>query len=128
MKPLARATPLVVICTRDREAATSFYRDSLGLTLLSEDAFAAVFALNGATLRVSTVADWIAHEHTIFGFGVDDVAALVTELAARGVAFIRFPGFNHDASGVWTTPDQSVRVAWFKDPDGNLLSLTEFSK
>ncbi len=128
MPSLARAKPLVIVCTRDRALSTPFYRDTLGLALISEDAFAAVFALDGASLRLSTVADWTAHDHTIFGFGVDDVAATVSALAERGVVFVRFPGFNHDASGVWTAPDQSARVAWFKDPDGNLLSLTEFSK
>lgn len=128
MPSLARAKPLVIVCTRDRAVSTRFYRDTLGLPLLSEDAFAAVFALDGATLRVSLVADWTAHQHTIFGFGVDDIAALVTALADRGVVFIRFPGFHQDSSGVWTAPDQSARVAWFKDPDGNLLSLTEFLK
>ena len=80
-----------------------------------------------APLRLSTVADWAAHEHTIFGFAVADIGAVVASLAAKGVVFNCYPGFGQDERGVWTAPDKSVRVAWFKDPDGNVLSVTEFS-
>jgi hypothetical protein len=89
MPSLARATPLVVVCTRDPAVAVRFYRATLGLALISQDAFAAVFALNGATLRVSTVGDWTAHDHTIFGFGVDDVAATVAALEQVSRALAR---------------------------------------
>ena len=74
---LETAKPAIVICTRDRARATAFYRDTLGLTLAHEDKFAAVFNTGGVTLRISTVADFTPHEHTILGFNVPDVAATV---------------------------------------------------
>ena len=124
---LAGARPVVIICTRDRARAEPFYRDVLGLPQTGSDAFAAVFDIGGAPMRLSTVADWTAHEHTIFGFAVADIEAVAASLAAKGVAFNRYPGFGQDERGVWTAPDKSARVAWFKDPDGNVLSVTEFS-
>lgn len=127
MEALDRARPLVVICTRDRAVSTPFYRDVLGLPLAADDTFAAVFAVGGVQLRLSTVPDWSAHAHTVFGFEVKDISAIVRVLSEKGVAFNRYDGFSQDADGVWTAPDQSVRVAWFCDPDGNVLSLTEFA-
>jgi catechol 2,3-dioxygenase-like lactoylglutathione lyase family enzyme len=118
------AKPATVICTRDRARATAFYRDTLGLTAVSEGRFAAVFSVSGATLRVSTVADFTPHEHTILGFQVPDVGATVRALREKGVAFEIYPHFRQDELGIWTAPGGTVRVAWFKDPDGNVLSVT----
>jgi catechol 2,3-dioxygenase-like lactoylglutathione lyase family enzyme len=124
--PLAAARPVVIICTRDRAKSEPFYRDVLGLRMTGSDDFAAVFDVGGAPLRLSTVADWKPHEHTIFGFAVDDIKAVVAALKKKGVSFTIYPGFGQDDDGVWTTPDKSVRVAWFSDPDGNNLSLAQF--
>jgi catechol 2,3-dioxygenase-like lactoylglutathione lyase family enzyme len=121
---LKAAKPIIIICTRDRERATAFYRDTLGLTVAYEDNFAAVFNIGGVTLRVSTVADFMPHEHTILGFKVPDVAATVKALREKGLTFNIYPGFNHDDLGILTLPGGTVRVAWFKDPDGNVLSVT----
>jgi catechol 2,3-dioxygenase-like lactoylglutathione lyase family enzyme len=121
---LETAKPAIVICTRDRALATAFYRDALGLTLAYEDKFAAVFNIGGVTLRVSVVADFTAHEHTILGFTVPDVVATVKALRDTGLTFNIYPGFNQDELGIWTAPGGNVRVAWFKDPDGNVLSVT----
>ena len=114
----------VVICTRDRARATKFYRDTLGLPLVSEDNFAAVFNVGGTLLRVSTVADFTPHEHTILGFTVPDVTAAVKALRENGVAFNVYEKFKQDELGILTIPGGAVRVAWFKDPDGNVLSVT----
>lgn len=76
-------------------------------------------------LRVSPVSSTVPSEHTVFGLEVADVDAAVAGLAAKGVAFERFPGFNHDAVGVWLAPD-GTKVAWFRDPDGNLISLVRY--
>jgi len=121
---LETALPAVIICTRDRARATAFYRDTLGLPLAQEDDFAAVFNIGGVTLRVSTVADFTPHEHTILGFRVPDVEATVRALRANGVTFDFFPKFQQDDLGILTLPGGTVRVAWFKDPDENVLSVT----
>jgi catechol 2,3-dioxygenase-like lactoylglutathione lyase family enzyme len=121
---LEAAKPVIVICTRDRAHATAFYRDTLGLTVAYEDSFAAVFNIGGITLRVSIVADFTPHEHTILGFNVPDVASTVRALREKGVTFNIYQGLSQDELGMWTAPGGTVRVAWFKDPDGNVLSVT----
>lgn len=120
---LEAAKPSIVICARDRARSTAFYRDTLGLTLASEDNFAAIFLTGGVTLRVSTVADFTPHEHTILGFQVPDVAVTVKALREKGVTFNSYPNLPQDELGILTLPG-GVRVAWFKDPDGNVLSVT----
>jgi len=122
---LEAAKPATVICTRDRARATAFYRDTLGLALAYEDNFASVFNIGGVTLRVSVVADFTPHEHTILGFQVPDVAATVKALREKGVTFNIYPRFQQDELGIWTAPGGTVRVAWLKDPDGNVLSVTD---
>jgi len=124
---LDAAKPAIVICTRDRARSSAFYRDTLGLKLSHEDQFAAVFELGGATLRVSHVADFTPHEHTILGFTVPDVRAVVIALSDNGVAFERFPQFKQDELAILHLPGDKT-VAWFKDPDGNLLSITNVPK
>jgi catechol 2,3-dioxygenase-like lactoylglutathione lyase family enzyme len=126
MITLKSAKPVVIIATRDRAKSLPFYRDILGLPLVSEDPYAAVFGLNGAIMRLSTIEDWTAHAHTVFGFEVPDIAATVRALTEKGVKFIVYPGYGQTDDGVWTSPDGAAKVAWFNDPDGNNLSLTEF--
>lgn len=125
---LAKAKPVVIVCTRDRQTSLPFYRDVLGLPLVAEDRFAATFSLGGAAiLRLSDVADWTAHDHAVFGFNVENISESVAALRANGVSFTRYPGFVQDENDVWSAPGGAVRVAWFKDPDGNSLSITEFA-
>lgn len=121
---LESATPAIVICTRDRARATEFYRETLGLALAYEDTFAAVFHTGGVTLRVSFVANFTPHEHTMLGFKVADVKATVRALREKGVSFNIYAGFTQDELGILTLPGGSAHVAWFKDPDGNVLSVT----
>ena len=121
---LESATPAIVICTSDRDRATAFYRDTLGLVLTREDRFAAVFTTGGVTLRLSLVADFTPHEHSILGFVVQDVKATVKALREQGVTFNVYPGFSQDEFGILTLPGGAGQVAWFKDPDGNVLSVT----
>ena len=124
MAGLETAKPIVVICTRDRDRATAFYRDTLGLTVTVEDDWSTNFDVSGTTLRLSTVSDFTPHEHTILGFKVSDVAEAVVDLRERGVTFNIYPNFAQDQLGVLTVPGTAVRVAWFRDPDGNVLSVT----
>jgi catechol 2,3-dioxygenase-like lactoylglutathione lyase family enzyme len=121
---LEAATPVIVICTRDRARATEFYRDTLGLALAHEDEFAAIFNIGGVTLRVSFVADFAPHEHTILGFHVPNVEATVKALREKGITFNTYPGFIQNELGILNLPGGGLRVAWFKDPDGNVLSVT----
>ena len=108
------------------DRSTTFYRDVLGLTLVERNAFAAVFDAGGTMLRVTAVAGVTPAGYTVLGWRVTDIVAQVEGLAAAGVPFLRFEGMPQDALGIWTTPG-SDRVAWFADPDGNTLSLTEFT-
>jgi catechol 2,3-dioxygenase-like lactoylglutathione lyase family enzyme len=126
MGSLESAKPVVIIATRDRALSVPFYRDRLGLPLVGEDPYAAVFQLSGAVMRLSTIENWTAHAHTVFGFEVTDIAASVRALSAQGVKFIVYPGFGQSDDGIWTAPDGATKVAWFNDPDGNNLSLTQF--
>lgn len=121
---LEAAIPAVVICTRDRARATAFYRDVLGLKLASEDDFAAIFTSGGTTLRVSHVSDFVPHDHTMLGFRVADVRATVRNLRAKGLDFNRYGHIPQDEQGVFSGPG-GIHVAWFSDPDGNVLSLTD---
>jgi predicted enzyme related to lactoylglutathione lyase len=115
---------VVVICTRDCNRAAAFYRDVLGLTIAFEDRFGAVFNVSGVSLRVATVADFMPHEHTILGFNVPDVEVTVKAMREKGITFNIFPGLKQNELGILTLPGGTVRVAWFKDPDGNVLSVT----
>jgi len=121
---LAAAKPVAIICTRDRAGAAKFYRDTLGLRTKLEDDYAVVFDLGGIDLRVSTVPDFTPHEHTVLGFSVPDVAVAVKALGEKGVTFNSYKGFNQDELGIWSLPNSMLRVAWFNDPDGNVLSVT----
>jgi catechol-2,3-dioxygenase len=121
---LETAKPVAIICTRDRARAAVFYRDTLGLRMKLEDDYAAVFDVGGIDLRVSTVPDFTPHEHTVLGFNVLDVTAAVKALLEKGVNFNIHQGFNQDELGIFSLPNSSLRVAWFNDLDGNVLSVT----
>lgn len=115
---------MAFVATTDGERARGFYRDLLGLRLVSEDPYALVFDANGTTLRVARVEARQPPPYTVLGWIVKDIRAMVQALTAKGVVFERFPGMGQDDLGVCTFPGGS-HVAWFKDPDGNTLSLTE---
>jgi catechol 2,3-dioxygenase-like lactoylglutathione lyase family enzyme len=117
--------PLVAfVGTTDPTRAKAFYQDTLGLELRSEDAFALVFDVNGTTLRVTTVPQVMAAGYTVLGWIVPDIDDAVRDLRAVGIAFERYEGMPQDDRGVWQAP-HGARVAWFKDPDGNTLSITQ---
>jgi catechol 2,3-dioxygenase-like lactoylglutathione lyase family enzyme len=112
--------------TCDAARAVEFYRDKLGLRLVSLDNFAAAFDANGIMLRVSIVPKLSPQPFTILGWKVADIAASVRSLHAAGVSFERYdPNMGQDELGIWAAPG-GAKVAWFKDPDGNILSLTQF--
>lgn len=110
--------------TAQPAAARQFYENVLGLTLVEDGPFALVFAAKGTTIRVQKVQAVSVAPYTALGWQVEDIASEIRWLTARGVRFERYPGLPQDESGVWRTP-RGDAVAWFRDPDGNTLSLTE---
>jgi catechol 2,3-dioxygenase-like lactoylglutathione lyase family enzyme len=109
----------------DVARAKQFYRDTLGLRLVSEEPpFALVFEANGIMLRLGMGKELPPARGTVLGWQVPDIAAAVQELEEAGVRFERYDFVKQDALGIWTTPT-GAKVAWFKDPDGNILSLSE---
>jgi catechol 2,3-dioxygenase-like lactoylglutathione lyase family enzyme len=113
--------------TRNRQKARPYYEKTLGLSFLSDDQFALVFDANGVMVRVvdvSSVPDFEPAPFTILGWSVGDIGKTVEGLGKKGVKFERYPGMQQDQKGVWTSPS-GAKVAWFKDPDGNVLSVTE---
>jgi catechol 2,3-dioxygenase-like lactoylglutathione lyase family enzyme len=122
---LANKKIVAFICTVKQEQARSFYRDVLGLTLVDEDGFAIVFDANGTMLRISIARELTPAQHTVLGWQVEDIVQSVKELAAAGVKFTRYAFLTQDEHGVWTAPGGVAKVAWFQDPDGNVLSLSQ---
>lgn len=122
---LAVATPVTFVITADAARSRGFYAETLGLPLGAQDDFATVYDLAGTILRVTEVPGFVAGPHPVLGWKVADIAAIVTALTAAGVSFTIYDGFGQDALGIWTSPDGVAKVAWFNDPDGNVLSLTQ---
>ena len=122
---LTTITPIAFIPTNNPEAARTFYETTLGLTFVSDDNFALVFRVGPTQtmLRIVRSGDFTPAQFTIFGWEVDDVHSQVSELAAKGIKFLRFSIFSQDEDAVWTAPN-GAEVAWFKDPDGNTLSIS----
>ena len=112
------------LATRDAARARAFYEGALGLPLVEESAFALVFDAHGTILRIQKVGELEPHPFTALGWQVPRIDEVVDQLAKRAVMFERYPGLDQDARGVWQSPS-GARVAWFKDPDGNTLSITE---
>ena len=120
---LANAEIVSLIHVADPETAVAFYTDILGLTLVSTDPFGVALSCGGRTLRLAKVQGYVPPDHSIIGWRVTDIHAAVAELAAKGVVFETYDMLEQSDDGVWTTPDGMARIAWFKDPAGNLLSL-----
>jgi len=121
---LKEATLTAFLATTDTERSKVFYTTVLGLSLMTEDSFALALDCHGIELRLQKVDGFRPHTFTALGWKVRDIRAAIADLAGRGVDFERYAFLEQDAFGVWQTPS-GARVAWFKDPDGNLLSLTE---
>lgn len=123
---LAEQPVIAFVATTDPERARAFYRDQLGLTLVSDELpFALVFDVNGVMLRITAVRDLQPAGYTILGWKVEDIRAAVSAMQGRGVAFERYSGMEQDELGIWAAPGGAAKVAWFRDPDGNTLSLSE---
>lgn len=124
--PLTTNTPIAFIPTTNAATARTFYEATLGLNFVSEDNFAVVFRVGSAQTMLRIVCapqPFTPNPFTIFGWEVTDIHAAIADLTSRGVEFLRFSYFEQDEAGVWSSPS-GAQVAWFKDPDGNTLSLS----
>lgn len=122
---LGSASLIAFVPATDLGTAHAFYAGTLGLRLAEETPVALTFDANGAQLRVAAVPELRPQPFTIAGWAVPDIYGTVRALAQAGVSFTRYDGMGQDADGVWTAPGGHL-VAWFTDPDGNTLSLTQF--
>ncbi|MGD9589239.1 MAG: VOC family protein [Pyrinomonadaceae bacterium] len=125
---LSGSKPVILLPTVKKAEALDFFQNVLGLKFRLDDGFALVFDTAGIMLRVTPVEKFTPHEFSVLGWEVDDIVASVKELSGKGVSFERydFPWMEQDENGIWAAPD-GTKVAWFKDPDGNLLSVSQHS-
>lgn len=115
---------IAFVPTKDNAKARAFYEGVLGLRFVSDDGFALVFNANGIMIRVVKTQQFTPVAYTILGWRVKEIEKVVAQLQERGVRFERFGFFKQDELGIWTAPSGD-KVAWFKDPDGNTLSISE---
>ena len=135
---MKNAKVMSFVATVKPAEARKFYEEALGLKFVSDDPFAIVFDVNGVMLRVTKVKELVPAGYTVLGWEVADIVAEVKRLsgspamlrdaasAAKGVKFEKYNGLGQDEFGIWVSP-AGGKIAWFKDPDGNILSLTEFA-
>jgi catechol 2,3-dioxygenase-like lactoylglutathione lyase family enzyme len=123
--PLGSEKIMAFVGTQDAAKARAFYQDTLGLRLISKDHFALAFDAHGIMLRVTNVGKAVIAPYTVLGWEVKDIAATAKALQKAGVKFEIYDGLGQDELGVWHAPG-GAKVAWFKDPDGNTLSVTQF--
>jgi catechol 2,3-dioxygenase-like lactoylglutathione lyase family enzyme len=123
-RPLSSARVTAFVATADAARSRAFYENILGLRVLTDDVFATAYDCAGIQLRVQKVDAVQPHAFTALGWQVHDLERVIEGLGRNGVVVERFPGLVQDARGIWRAPS-GARVAWFRDPDGNLLSLSE---
>lgn len=121
---LGSATITALVGTMKPEMSKAFYEDTLGLKFIADDTYAMIFEGKNAHVRVSRVPAVMPAQYAVLAFTVDDIDKAVDGLTAKGVVFARFGFFVQDAKGIWTAPD-GTKVAWFHDPDLNLLSVVQ---
>jgi hypothetical protein len=116
---------MAFVSTAEPAKARPFYEGQLGLPVLAADDYGVMYDVNGRRLRLSFVRELQPAPYSILCWVVPEIFSVVADLMAKGVVFERYEGMGQDAAGVWTSPD-GTRVAWFKDPGGNVLSLAQF--
>lgn len=123
----ANVVSLIPVRHAHVDAAKSFYGETLGLRLIADDDFAVVFDVNGGVLRLTKMDEFTPQPFSVIAWQVEDIGAKVQALVERGVVFERYGFMQQDELGIWTVPDGSAKVAWFKDPQGNVLSMVDSS-
>lgn len=122
---LKSTEPVSFLYAADRDRALGFYCDQLGLALRSSDPFGDFIGMDNAVIRLTVMPDYAAGQHPVFGWNVGDIRATVHALRDKGVTFTVYDGMGQDEDGIWTAPGGMAKVAWFNDPDGNVLSLSQ---
>lgn len=122
---LTKPTITAFLPTVNQGQSKQFYKNTLGLKLVSEDDYALEFEGGGVILRITIVENFDPHPFTVLGFKIEDITFQVKSLINEGVIFERYNSLEQNDLGIWTSPSKA-QIAWFKDPDGNLLSLTEY--
>jgi catechol 2,3-dioxygenase-like lactoylglutathione lyase family enzyme len=122
---MLNTSPIIgFIPTKDAIRARTFFEHTLGLRFIADDDFALVLSANGIMIRIVRVGDFTPFPFTILGWEVEDIEQEVAILTDRGVHFNRYDFLEQTTAGIWTAPDKD-KVAWFTDPDGNILSLSQ---
>lgn len=125
MTDFTKAPTSFFLATTDGDISKTYYAEVLGLELVEDSQFAVVFRLAGAELRLSKVPEFQPFPWTVLDFQVDDISVAMKRLRDKGVRFQRFEGMDFDEDDVWTVPGGKTQIAWFKDPDGNVLSVSQ---
>lgn len=125
MTDFSKAPTSFFLATTDGDISKTFYAEVMGLELMEDSQFAVVFKLAGAELRISKVPAFTPFPWTVLDFQVDDLGLAMTRLREKGVSFEQFDGMDQDEDGVWSVPGGGAKIAWFKDPDGNVLSVSK---
>ena len=120
-------TPMLFVATTNSKRSRKFYEEALGLEVVADEPYALVFRSGRFQLRIQKVKHKPSISYTVLGWAVTDIRKTVRRLSKAGVEFMRYDGLDQDADGVWRAPG-GARVAWFRDPDDNTLSLTEFPR
>lgn len=126
---LTNSKPVILLPTVKKVEAQDFFKNTLGLNFRCDDGFALVFDAGGIMFRLTPVKEFTPHPFSVLGWEVDDIATETAALSGKGVTFEKydFEWMEQDEQGIWTAPD-GTKVAWFKDPDGNLLSISQHAK
>jgi len=125
MNVAASGKVITFVYSRDRGKARTFYVDVLGFRKTDENQFATVLDLNGIRLHITQIDDHVPTAHPVIGWEVADLVATINDLRARGVNMNIYPGFGQDELGIWSSPDGKSRIAFFNDPEGNGLMLSQ---
>lgn len=121
---LSQSRLIGFVPARDLDRAQKFYVDVLKLEFMEHDKFALVVKAGGNMIRIVSMEAFTPATYTILGWEVSDIESATTELATAGVVFLRYPYFDQNDAGIWTAPG-GTRIAWFHDPDGNVLSVSQ---
>ena len=121
---LASSKLIGFVPTRDSARARAFYEGKLGFQFVADDMFALVVIAGENMIRIAKAKDFTPAPYTVLGWEVSNIESVVAWLTERGVVFEKYPFIQDSKLGIWTAPNGD-KVAWFKDPDGNVLSVSQ---